>query len=1138
MADQNQKRASGVRATKKQAAAKKPAQDTKRTVRVKVDPDLAIARQALTEKEKQVRAERKKFATITSGMGMNKIAYGGVGDVSQSTQGNFYSPQLSTDFLEKPQNLRERRAWYRHFYYSNEYVGNAIDLHSSIPLSKVRLTKPKTENAELGEYVYDFFNDMCDRIQLFKSLIEISHEFWLLGNCVPTGTRIPTSKGLLFVEDVKVGDLVLTHNGRYRRVTKSISRIADGYRSILFHKYNTPLRITGEHPLETLLGGTFSFVEAKDISVGDFVRLSRYEGDSEPPVRSLRLSSRQGDFEAVEGGYCLTTEIPMNRPVEASRVRVLLIDWLESLTEPVVRTRNSLCEEFSCSGSVLNNVLTTLDGEVSSPVHCRKGAGGYQKGSSVEWYPVQAGTISKDSSYTVVRKDYYSSPEELVVDEDLLYLLGYWMGDGTLGTDYSRKSVRRGNWKIVFGESSSAQYDRIRSILIRKLGIACVKEQKSRGMRVLAVSGNPVFYEVWASEFGRSSNHGTNPKRIPGWVKDLPNDMLVSFLAGIIDSDGYVSREDKTLVGVTLTSEQLIHSIWEVSLKCGIVFNYSRSDSRVATLPDGRKISGLPTATLITRDEESCRILTSRTEKKLPANPQFSKDSGNAFVRVGQDVAFKVKEVKDITGDVTVYNFEVEEDHTYGAEIFSTHNCFIFAEEHDPYAVDEADPQSARRAEELKQLGEQRSKKLFKDFKIIDKDPNYMGWDRLIILPPDQVRLEKVPFADHPTIEYIPDSKTQELIVDSQAGVYQEGSAKVRLPPSIVEAVQEGGTIPLDTDPYSGSYCFHLARKKSQYETMGVSILERCVNTLLYWDKIRQAQTSIASRHMTPIRIVWAEELSDVDVEELRGQVDMALVDPDFSIIANYQINWEEMGSNGRLLEVSTEYQIVQDALFAGLGVTREILTGEGLYSGSRVSMEILNTHYMLFRELLQDYVEEHLFKPVAVKKGFVEVDKFGRKKVIYPRLSFTRLAIRDNDSYFDQVFQLYNKGSVSIDVILDMLNIDPDSTKKKIEADLFSVNDAAFQDLMRALYSGAGQQLMTDSNIMSILAQKMGLTIKTQPAGEEGGDAGLGGLGGARFASTADRGEIAKITSKLGQLLSQNPDKLREVAAKLGIED
>ena len=71
----------------------------------------------LTEKEVAAR-KLKKYAT-TSSFGFNTrnaFAAGySSGSVSESTYGNFYSPQLSTDFLEKPQNLRERRAWYRHF---------------------------------------------------------------------------------------------------------------------------------------------------------------------------------------------------------------------------------------------------------------------------------------------------------------------------------------------------------------------------------------------------------------------------------------------------------------------------------------------------------------------------------------------------------------------------------------------------------------------------------------------------------------------------------------------------------------------------------------------------------------------------------------------------------------------------------------------------------------------------------------------------------------------------------------------------------------------------------------------------------------------------------------------------------------
>ncbi|MBD3261445.1 MAG: hypothetical protein GF334_07155 [Candidatus Altiarchaeales archaeon] len=483
-------------------------------------------------------------------------------------------------------------------------------------------------------------------------------------------------------------------------------------------------------------------------------------------------------------------------------------------------------------------------------------------------------------------------------------------------------------------------------------------------------------------------------------------------------------------------------------------------------------------------------------------------------------------------------------------------NVYAFCEDHDPYEHDNEDY-----VKEIKAKGKVESERLFKEFKITDKDPNYMGWRRIIILPPDQVRIKKIPLSDESRIEFLPDPETRKSILRSadpdglmQYGMDSSGSIMppADIPEKLITQLKENGSIPLDTDPYSGSYCYHLARKKSQYETQGVSILERCVNTLLLQDKLRQAQTSIASRHMTPIRIVWAEDLSEADVDNLREQVDLALVDPDYSIIANFQVHWEEMGSNGRLLELSTEYDHIENSLFAGLGVTREILTGEGTYSGNRITLEIMNAQYLLYRELLQNFVENYLFKPVAKKKGFVEKDKYGREKLLYPRLSFSRLAIRDNDSFFDQAFQLYNKGSVSIDVILDMLNIDPVSTQRKIEADLFTTNDFAFNQLMINIYTAVAQGLVEKFDVAGKLAGYLDLPEAPQVPGAEGdasggGDMGLGGLGAGgappmpRFASdlskslksSVSKGVSPQQQAALKNIITaamQNPQKMDKI--------
>ena len=465
--------------------------------------------------------------------------------------------------------------------------------------------------------------------------------------------------------------------------------------------------------------------------------------------------------------------------------------------------------------------------------------------------------------------------------------------------------------------------------------------------------------------------------------------------------------------------------------------------------------------------------------------------------------------------DMKLFKTLIEITHEY----YLFGNAFIFAEEDDWKESTETDELATKREE-----AKQRSQLLKEKYDIKDKNPLFKGWKKLLILPPDQVRVRKLPLTDEVAIEYMPDPETRKFLT-SDVPLDPTDPAK-RLDYSISrelrEKVRQSGVIPLDTDPSTGSHVYHLARKKSQYEPLGVSIVERCINTLILMDKLRQAQTSIASRHMTPMRIVWAEDLNSDDVDNLREQVDLALVDPDFSIVANYEIHWEEMGSSGRLLDVEAEMESSLNRLLAGLGVTREVLTGEGTYTGSKISLEIMNTMYLLFREVVQDYIENYLFKPVARKKGFVEYDDYGNEVLLYPRVSFTRLAIRDNEQFFDAAFQLYQKGSISIDLILDILNIDPDSTRDKIERDLFTVNDSLFSEMMRSLYTNVAAPLVDNTDVTAKLAEYLKLNMK--PKEEEAAEP----EGASRFSSVERRQKLAKIIKHL----TEHPEKVDKIFA------
>ena len=157
--------------------------------------DVKVVGQA-PDRPKVQTGKPRKIAVTTSMR--SKVAYPSVGGTMGGSGGNFYSPELSTDFLELPQSLDEQRNYYRFFYQTDAFVGQAIDLHTELPLSKIRLGMPKSEDREIAQSSIDYCERWGKKIGLLHRLIEIVHDYYLLGEV------------FIFVEDTSP-DLSLIH---------------------------------------------------------------------------------------------------------------------------------------------------------------------------------------------------------------------------------------------------------------------------------------------------------------------------------------------------------------------------------------------------------------------------------------------------------------------------------------------------------------------------------------------------------------------------------------------------------------------------------------------------------------------------------------------------------------------------------------------------------------------------------------------------------------------------------------------------------------------------------------------------------------------------------------------------------------
>jgi hypothetical protein len=110
--------------------------------------------------------------------------------------------------------------------------------------------------------------------------------------CFPPGELVRTTEGFTSIEDVRCGDRVLTHRGRFRTVTNTMARLYTGELVVVNARGTRPIPSTPEHPylVRRKLGvrrfAPPAWLAAKDIRRGDLAaiqtdrvaRLPDYEG--------------------------------------------------------------------------------------------------------------------------------------------------------------------------------------------------------------------------------------------------------------------------------------------------------------------------------------------------------------------------------------------------------------------------------------------------------------------------------------------------------------------------------------------------------------------------------------------------------------------------------------------------------------------------------------------------------------------------------------------------------------------------------------------------------------------------------------------------------------------------------------------
>lgn len=98
----------------------------------------------------------------------------GVSPTVDTLVGQMYNPFIQRLSLEEPRSWQERTRWKRYFKVTEPLVSSSVHLHAEFPISNLRI---QHEDPEIRE----FFEDLMDEIQLSDFIVDLAHEYWLIG---------------------------------------------------------------------------------------------------------------------------------------------------------------------------------------------------------------------------------------------------------------------------------------------------------------------------------------------------------------------------------------------------------------------------------------------------------------------------------------------------------------------------------------------------------------------------------------------------------------------------------------------------------------------------------------------------------------------------------------------------------------------------------------------------------------------------------------------------------------------------------------------------------------------------------------------------------------------------------------------
>lgn len=218
----------------------------------------------------------------------------------------------------------------------------------------------------------------------------------------------------------------------------------------------------------------------------------------------------------------------------------------------------------------------------------------------------------------------------------------------------------------------------------------------------------------------------------------------------------------------------------------------------------------------------------------------------------------------------------------------------------------------------------------------------------------------------------------------------------------MIEAVKKRKQLKLMSDNV-----FHLKRPAPQYlfpseRGWGIPVIMPVMKDIFHCKVLKKGNEMIAFDHIVPLRILFPQGTGDVSPHatinlsgwrtKIEDEIRKWKLDPNYIAIVPLPLGIQNFSGDSKILSVTPEIKATEDSIITGIGIVPEIIRGGASWSGSNVSLRVVEngfinhrTDMQTFMEFIKDSVRRHLDLPdIKIKMSdFKMADDLEKKKLM-----------------------------------------------------------------------------------------------------------------------------------------------------------